>query len=262
MLYAISPRCFFIGLAFFIGIGSIPAFADEGASTDVQQKIAELTPKANAGDISATNQLAKLYDRKLHDYARAMALYRKAADGGNAEAMTSVGSLYSDGNGVTQDYAEARDAGGSVLHRRGAGSSMRPTTLDGNTSMGTGWRRTPPRRSNGIARPPMQATAIRCARSDTSTSTASARRKGPGRIAQVVSQAPADAKSTDGMRGVGWAYFKSLGRAAGCESGSGVVAVKAANAGNIASGCSDSGQVVLCRQRRAEGHFAGGELDQ
>ena len=36
-----------------------------------------------------------------------MKWYRKAADAGNADAMTSIGVLYHNGEGVTRDYGEA-----------------------------------------------------------------------------------------------------------------------------------------------------------
>jgi TPR repeat protein len=41
------------------------------------------------------------------DYAEAMRLYRAAADQGNAQAQSNIGSLYENGLGVAQDYVEA-----------------------------------------------------------------------------------------------------------------------------------------------------------
>ena len=48
------------------------------------------------------------YDRhKKRDYIEAMRWYRKAADKGNAWAMTNIGFLYQHGQGVKRDYIEA-----------------------------------------------------------------------------------------------------------------------------------------------------------
>jgi TPR repeat protein len=43
------------------------------------------------------------------DYGRAREWYEKAADAGNASAMTNLGWLYEKGMGVTQDYSKARE---------------------------------------------------------------------------------------------------------------------------------------------------------
>jgi len=56
--------------------------------------------------------LGKLYangDGVTQDYAKARELYEKAADKGDAVAMTNLGTLYANGDGVTQDYAKARE---------------------------------------------------------------------------------------------------------------------------------------------------------
>jgi TPR repeat protein len=42
------------------------------------------------------------------DYAQARRWYQKAADAGSAEAMYRLGEMYEEGEGVTQDYAQAR----------------------------------------------------------------------------------------------------------------------------------------------------------
>ncbi|MEE8393515.1 MAG: tetratricopeptide repeat protein, partial [Rhodospirillales bacterium] len=42
-----------------------------------------------------------------HDYAEALALYRKAARRGHAAAQYLIGAMYQDGWGVKSDYAEA-----------------------------------------------------------------------------------------------------------------------------------------------------------
>jgi TPR repeat protein len=43
------------------------------------------------------------------DYAKAREWYEKAADKGNAAAMSGIGLLYANGRGVAQDYAKARE---------------------------------------------------------------------------------------------------------------------------------------------------------
>ncbi len=54
--------------------------------------------------------LGYLYNMGLgvkQDYAAAMKWYRKAADEGNADAMSNIGALYANKQGVQQDYPEA-----------------------------------------------------------------------------------------------------------------------------------------------------------
>ena len=43
------------------------------------------------------------------DYAKAREWYEKAADKGDADAMSNLGLLYGNGQGVAQDYAKARE---------------------------------------------------------------------------------------------------------------------------------------------------------
>lgn len=51
-------------------------------------------------------QAEKAYGEK--NYHRALMLYLKLVEDGNAEAMAEVGGMYADGNGVAQDYAKAK----------------------------------------------------------------------------------------------------------------------------------------------------------
>ena len=44
---------------------------------------------------------------KRGDYAEAVKWYRLAAAQGNADVQFNLGTMYYDGKGVTQDYAEA-----------------------------------------------------------------------------------------------------------------------------------------------------------
>lgn len=58
------------------------------------------------GETRLSYQLGRAQD-KSGDYGKAMASYRKAAEGGHAAAMSNIGSQYKDGEGVPQDYSEA-----------------------------------------------------------------------------------------------------------------------------------------------------------
>ena len=58
------------------------------------------------------NSLGALYyngDGVAQDYAKVREWYEKAADKGDAVAMTSLGWLYQNGQGVAQDLAKARE---------------------------------------------------------------------------------------------------------------------------------------------------------
>ena len=55
------------------------------------------------------------------DYAKAREWYEKAADKGDAIAMTDLGELYDNGQGVAQDYAKARE-----WYEKAAGRATRP----------------------------------------------------------------------------------------------------------------------------------------
>jgi len=75
--------------------------------TGIPQK---LLAKAKAGDADAQFSLGWLYDQGqgvTQDYAQAAAWYRKAAEQGDASAQFNLGSLYRQGRGVPQDYAQA-----------------------------------------------------------------------------------------------------------------------------------------------------------
>jgi TPR repeat protein len=80
-----------------------------------------LTQKANAGDDHAAIKLARLYvagAKGRADVEKAAALYRKAADKGNAEAMAGLGELYQSSRLITNGlptaielYRKAADLG-------------------------------------------------------------------------------------------------------------------------------------------------------
>jgi TPR repeat protein len=65
---------------------------------------------AEQGDADAQNSLGYLYSEGQgvpQDYAQAALWYRKAAEQGDAVAQTNLGNLYYDGQGVLRDYAQA-----------------------------------------------------------------------------------------------------------------------------------------------------------
>lgn len=76
-------------------------------------KLKELTKKAEKGDVSAQTELGEMY---LHgnevkaDYKKSMEWSKKAAEKGSYRAMTNIGILYFDGLGVEKDYKKAFDS--------------------------------------------------------------------------------------------------------------------------------------------------------
>ena len=73
-------------------------------------EIANLRVKANAGDADAQFTLGYAYangEGVSQDYAQAVAWYRKAAEQGDAMAQWVLGLAYQLGQGVPQDYVES-----------------------------------------------------------------------------------------------------------------------------------------------------------
>ena len=69
-----------------------------------------IKPQAEKGDATAQFMLGFMYSNSQgvpQDFAEAMKWYRKAADQGDADAQSNLGYMYSNGQGVPQDYAEA-----------------------------------------------------------------------------------------------------------------------------------------------------------
>ncbi len=75
---------------------------------DVSRAIPACQDAVNAGYLPAMTHLARALAKK-GDYTEALRRFEKAAENGNAVAMSSLGSLYANGKGVPQDYAKARD---------------------------------------------------------------------------------------------------------------------------------------------------------
>jgi len=74
-------------------------------------KAVELFRKAaEQGNADAQFNLGQMYDQGKgvkQDYAKAVELFRKAAKQGNADAQYNLGQMYDKGKGVKQDYAKA-----------------------------------------------------------------------------------------------------------------------------------------------------------
>ena len=72
--------------------------------------LAKLKPLAEKGDAASQLQLGTMYSLGQgvpQDYTVALAWDRKAADQGNATAQVELGYIFETGEGVSQDYAEA-----------------------------------------------------------------------------------------------------------------------------------------------------------
>jgi hypothetical protein len=69
-------------------------------------------PLADQGDAAAQNKIGEMYmngQGVTQDYAEAMNWYRKAADQGDADAQLNIGRMYESGEGVMQDYKQAAE---------------------------------------------------------------------------------------------------------------------------------------------------------
>ncbi len=80
------------------------------ASTQESADVNKLHHAAEQGDAKAQYNLGVIYSSGQgvpQDYAQAVAWYRKAAEQGLAPAQFNLGLLYLDGKGVRQDYTQA-----------------------------------------------------------------------------------------------------------------------------------------------------------
>lgn len=81
-----------------------------GLPADRAQAIVWLEKAAAQGDSQHVFDLAQVLEQGDPDaQARAATLYAQAAEAGHQEAMVSLGVMYQNGTGVTQDYARALD---------------------------------------------------------------------------------------------------------------------------------------------------------
>lgn len=84
---------------------------DAVGDKDRQRAITAASALANAGDMQAAFRLGRYFhmEASTPDYERALKLYRKAADSGNAWAINNIGVMYQEGQGVEQSHEKARE---------------------------------------------------------------------------------------------------------------------------------------------------------
>jgi TPR repeat protein len=82
----------------------------DGVPQDYEKAVFLFRRAAELGDARAQLELGNLYSEGKgvsQDYALAVVWYRKAAEQGNSWAQYILGDLYEKGNGLSQDYVEA-----------------------------------------------------------------------------------------------------------------------------------------------------------
>jgi TPR repeat protein len=95
-----------------------------------------MKPLAEQGDAFAQYNLALIYSKGQgvpQDYAEAAKWYRKAAEQGDADAQYNLALFYYNGQGVPQDYAEA-----AKWYRRAAEQGNTKAQLNLGFMYGTG----------------------------------------------------------------------------------------------------------------------------
>ena len=91
-------------------VGPVWAGMDEGFAAIERGDLNEWRPLAEQGHADAQYNLGVMYNNGqgvTQDYAEAMRWFRKAAEQGWAEAQYNLGVMYNNGQGVTQDYVQA-----------------------------------------------------------------------------------------------------------------------------------------------------------
>lgn len=97
-------------------VGSSPAAGENWpgvsayAAGDYHTALKEWEPLAEQGDAAAQTYLGRMYSEGQgvpQNYSEALRLYRTAADQGLALAQLRLGVMYMEGRGVPQDYNEA-----------------------------------------------------------------------------------------------------------------------------------------------------------
>ncbi|KAH3756074.1 sel1 repeat family protein [Pelomyxa schiedti] len=81
-----------------------------GVDRDPSKAVSLFQKAVDAGNASAMNSLGWCYEKGNgvgEDMNEAVSLYRRAADAGNANAMNNLGMCYQNGNGVNKDMTEA-----------------------------------------------------------------------------------------------------------------------------------------------------------
>src|SRR5262249_9752057 len=93
------------------------------------------------GETTAMSNLGWLYANGqgvAQDYAKARRWYEKAADKGETTAMLNLGLLYDNGQGVAQDYAKAREWYEKAAAKGNANATINLKKLPISEAAGTG----------------------------------------------------------------------------------------------------------------------------
>src|SRR5437899_6577007 len=93
------------------GESTAPSSSKNEAASTTEQSFVESKKRADSGDADAQANLGLLYGKGEgvpQDFAQARQWYEKAATQGNGQAQANLGLLYAKGEGVPQDYAQAR----------------------------------------------------------------------------------------------------------------------------------------------------------
>src|ERR1700678_258364 len=86
--------------------------AGQGVSQDYAKAREWYQKAADAGDANAMSSLGVLYEKGqgvAQDHSKAREWYQKAADAGYPSAMNNLGLLYDNGQGLAQDHSKARE---------------------------------------------------------------------------------------------------------------------------------------------------------
>jgi TPR repeat protein len=96
----------------------------------ISNEVVQGTKKILASSLS---EVGGLYaNRVAQDYVKARESWEKAADMGDAEAMTGLGWLYANGHGVAQDYVKARESWEKAADMGDAGAMVNLGSLYAN----------------------------------------------------------------------------------------------------------------------------------
>src|SRR2546426_1549036 len=94
------------------GESTAPSSAKNEAESTTEQSFVESKKRADSGDADAQVNLGLLYAKGEgvpQDFAQARQWYEKAATQGNAQAQVNLGEMYARSEGVPQDYDKAME---------------------------------------------------------------------------------------------------------------------------------------------------------
>ena len=99
----------FFLLLTFLAVLLIQIIPQPACAASFTQRVSDLRPKAEKGDLQAQNDLALLYceEGPRQNYKIAFEWFKRAAQKGFPESMYYLANLYSSGLGVKEDRVEA-----------------------------------------------------------------------------------------------------------------------------------------------------------